>query len=459
MHILVVSLNHKIAPVHIREQMTFNDEELKEAVTKLRQSKSILECVIVTTCNRTEVYVVCDQLHTGKYYTKAFLAEWFSLEIDIFEPYLMIRESEATVEHLFRVACGLDSMILGETQILGQVRDYFLLAQKEGTTGTIFNELFKQAITIAKRAHSETGIDESPVSVSYAAVQLAQTIFGNLENKHVLILGAGETSELTARNLQSNGVQDITVINRTLKNAERLSAHLNGEARPFSELQVALTECDILISSTASKNFVITNELVQSMIHKRKGRPLFLIDIAVPRDLDPDLGNIEGVFLYNIDDLQSIVAENLEGREKLTKEIVPMIADGIHEFELWIHTLGVVPLITALRAKALAIQSRTMESIENKLPDLTEREKKVLRKHTKSIVNQLLRDPILGIKEMAAEDKADEAMDTFIEIFAIEDELSKVDMKPQISFDQSNKKIDKQQARSLTSLNELPLRS
>lgn len=424
MHVLAVSLNYKHAPIELREKMTFDDESIPQALLTLRHSKSILECVILSTCNRTELYVVADQLHTGRYYTKVFLSEWFQIEMETFAPYLSILEKDDAINHLFNVACGLDSMILGETQILGQVRDVFMRAQEVGTTGTVFNELFKQTITLAKRAHSETGIDESPVSISYAAVQLAKSIFGQLKNKKVVILGAGETSQLTALHLQSNGVNAITVINRTYENAVQLATSLKGEALPIDNLQQAVSECDILISSTGSKDYLVTSEIVQPIIKKRKGRPLFMIDIAVPRDIDPALNEIDGVFLYNIDDLQQMVDENLAERQKIAATIEVMINEAIVEFHTWLNTLGVVPLISALRTKALSIQAQTMTSLERKLPDLSEREIKVIRKHMKSIVNQMLRDPILGLKEMAAEPDAKQVMDNFIKIFAIEDEVA-----------------------------------
>lgn len=425
LHVIAVSLNHKLAPVEIREKMTFDDGNLPEALVTLRHSKSILENVILSTCNRTEIYVVCDQLHTGRYYVKAFLSEWFSIEQEKFASFLTYYEDEEAIEHLFNVACGLDSMVLGETQILGQVRDAFMLAQDVGTTGTICNELFKQVITLARRAHHETGIDESPVSVSYAAVQLAKSIFGSLKNKRVVILGAGETSQLTATHLQSSGVKAITVINRTYDNAVKLASSLNAKAVPFEQLQEALVNCDILISSTGSDEYIVTSDIVQPLVKKRKGHHLFMIDIAVPRDIEPDLHELENIFLYNIDDLEQIVDENLTERKKIAKTIEVMINDGIEEFEKWVNTLGVVPLIASLRSKALSIQSETMGSIERKLPDLTEREVKVIRKHTKSIINQMLRDPILGLKESAEERDAEQMMEHFIKIFAIEEEVER----------------------------------
>jgi glutamyl-tRNA reductase len=420
-HILVVGVNYKTAPVEIREKLTFNQAELSEAMNVLKGQKSILENVILSTCNRTEIYAVVDQLHTGRYYIKSFLADWFLLDKEEFTPYLKIYEDEAAVEHLFRVACGLDSMILGETQILGQVRSSFLLAQEENTIGTVFKQLFKQAVTLAKRAHSETEIGSNAVSVSYAAVELAKKIFGDLKSKHVLILGAGKMGELAVQNLYGSGVQKVTVINRTFERAKDLAERFSGQAKPLTELQCALVEADILISSTGAKDYVITKDMMVHVEKMRKGRPLFMVDIAVPRDLDPALAELESVFLYDIDDLEGIVQANLAERKKAAEQIEIMIEAEMVEFHQWLNTLGVVPVIAALREKALAIQAETMQSIERKLPHLSERERKVLNKHTKSIINQLLRDPILRAKELAAEPNAEEALRLFMKIFNIED--------------------------------------
>ncbi len=421
MHIIVVGVNYKTAPVEIREKLTFSESELVEAMKVLQQQKSILENVIISTCNRTEIYAVVDQVHTGRYYIKTFLADWFKLEKEELTAYLRILENEAAVEHLFRVACGLDSMILGETQILGQVRSSFLLAQQENTIGTVFKQLFKQAVTLAKRAHSETEIGSNAVSVSYAAVELAKKIFGDLSTKHVLILGAGKMGELALQNLYGSGVKKVTVINRTFEKAKHLADKFCGEAKSLSELQCALIEADILISSTGAKDYVITKDMMVYIEKMRKGRPLFMVDIAVPRDLDPALAELESIFLYDIDDLEGIVQANLAERKKAAEQIEIMIEAELVEFQQWLHTLGVVPVIAALREKALAIQAETMQSIERKLPHLSERDRKILNKHTKSIINQLLRDPILRAKELAAEPNAEEALRLFTKIFNIED--------------------------------------
>jgi glutamyl-tRNA reductase len=421
MHILMIGLNYKTAPVEIRERLTFNETDLGEAMKKLQTKKSILENIIISTCNRTEIYAVVDQLHTGRYYIKEFLSEWFGIDQKDFSPYLFFGEDNGAVEHLFKVACGLDSMILGETQILGQVRSSFLLAQQVETTGTVFNHLFKQAVTVAKRGHSETDIGANAVSVSYAAVELAKKIFGSLENKHVLIFGAGKMGELAAQNLHGNGVKKVTVINRTYEKAVDLATRFDGTAKTLEELQTTLVEADILISSTGAKDFVISKEMMVKVEKMRKGKPLFMVDIAVPRDLDPKIADLENVFLYDIDDLEGIVEANLQERKKAAEKIMNMIKKEMAEFDQWLGMLGVVPVISALREKALAVQSETMESIERKLPHLSDHDKKVLNKHTKSIINQLLKDPILQAKELAALPDADKALDLFMKIFNIED--------------------------------------
>ncbi|MFB5093863.1 glutamyl-tRNA reductase [Bacillus cereus] len=422
MHILVVSVNYRTAPVEFREKLTFQAAELERAMTTLQNQKSLLENVIVSTCNRTEIYAVVDQLHTGRYYIKKFLADWFQLEIEEVAPYLTIFEQDGAIDHLFRVTCGLDSMVVGETQILGQIKDSFLEAQQVKATGTIFNELFKQVITLAKRAHSETTIGESAMSVSYAAVELGKKIFGELTDCHVLILGAGKMGELALQNLYGSGARKVTVMNRTLSKAEVMAEKYMGHAKSLSELQCALLEADILISSTGASEYVITKEMMTKVEKMRSGRPLFMVDIAVPRDIDPAIDELEGSFLYDIDDLQGVVEANRAERLKEAEKIQFMIEEEIVLFKTWLSTLGVVPLISALRDKALAIQSETMVSLERKIPNLSDREKKVISKHTKSIINQLLKDPILVAKEIAAEEGASEKLALFAKIFDLETE-------------------------------------
>lgn len=423
MHILKIGLNYKTAPVEIREKLTFSEQMIDGAMICLNTQKSILENVIISTCNRTEIYAVVDQIHTGRYYVKQFLADWFEIEKESFTSYLDISENDEAIEGLLRLTAGLDSMILGETQILGQVRDAFLIAQRAQTTGTVFNELFKQAITFAKRAHKDTAIGEHAVSVSYAAIQLAKIEVGNLENRNIVILGAGKMGELAVRNLQSHGATNITVINRTYEKAEMLANRFQAKAAHLDRILKVLPEADILISSTGADQFVLTQADVEAVLEKRTDQKLILIDIAVPRDIDPKVSELENVILYDIDDFQNIVDDNLESRKEAAQVIEEMLESEIIIFKDWLKTLGVVPIISALRDKALSIQAETMKSIERKIPDLTTREKKVLNKHTKSIINQFMKEPIRQAKELASTDSPEEALALFINIFGIKEEV------------------------------------
>ncbi|WNQ14182.1 glutamyl-tRNA reductase [Paenibacillus aurantius] len=421
MHILAVGLNYRTAPVEIREKFAIPADRMTEALAELKGTKSIMECIIVGTCNRTELYVVVDRMQMCGNILLSFIEKWFGVSREQFSSHLYILEDNQAIQHLFRVASGLDSMIIGETQILGQVRDAFLLAQTEGATGTLFNNLFKQAVTMAKRAHSETSIGENPVSVSYAAVELGKRIFGDFHGKTVLILGAGKMGELTAKHLHSNGAAKVLVVNRTKEKAAELAAKFSGSAYGMDRLPEALVEADIVISSTGSADTVLTKRMVQAVLPKRKSRPLFMIDIAVPRDLDPAISELSNVFLYDIDDLDIIVQSNLQERRQEAVKIEAMITEEMDAYNQWFKTLGVSPVIQSLQLKSSHIHEEVMESLLKKLPELDEREIKVIRKLTKSMMNQMLRDPILRVKEMAGQRNGEEALEMFTKLFALEE--------------------------------------
>ena len=310
MHFIAISINHRTADVALREQVAFRDDALRIAHEDLYETKSILENVILSTCNRTEVYAVVDQIHTGRYYIQRFLARAFGFEVDDIKAMSEVKVGDEAVEHLLRVTSGLDSIVLGETQILGQIRDAFFLAQSTGTTGTIFNHLFKQAITFAKRAHNETDIADNAVSVSYAAVELAKKVFGKLKSKQAIIIGAGEMSELSLLNLLGSGITDITVVNRTIENAMKLAAKHQVKYDELSSLPNLLESADIVISSTSAQSYIITNEMIERIAENRKQDSLVLIDIAVPRDIEPGISAITNIFNYDVDDLKGLVDAN-----------------------------------------------------------------------------------------------------------------------------------------------------
>lgn len=427
MHIIVVGLNHRTAPVEVREKFTFAEEELPEALRRLKKTKSILECVIVATCNRTELYAVVDRPNVCAHYINQFLEDWFDTSRKTFNRHLYIYEDQEAIRHLFRVTCGLDSMVIGETQILGQVRDAFLLAQRTSATGTLFNKLFREAVTVAKQAQTETSIGENAVSVSYAAVELGRQIFGSFAGRKVMVIGAGKMSELTAKHLHAGGASEVIVANRTIERAEELAAKFAGRACSVDDIDDKLVDVDIIISSTGSTGYVLTEERLRHIWPRRKAStPLFIIDIAVPRDIDPNVAELDNVFLYDIDDLEGIVESNLEQRRSEAAIIEEMIEEGMEQFDRWYRTLGVGPVIRALQEKSSSVHAEVMESLLNKLPDLNEREVKVIRKLTKSIVNQMLHDPILRIKEMSAGKNGEEALDLFVQFFALEERVKEL---------------------------------
>lgn len=422
MHFIALSINHRTADVALREQVAFRNDALRLAHEDLFETKSILENVILSTCNRTEVYAVVDQIHTGRYYIQRFLARSFGFEVDDIKAMSEVKVGDDAVEHLLRVTSGLDSIVLGETQILGQMRDAFFLAQETNTTGTIFNHLFKQAITFAKKAHSETDIADNAVSVSYAAVELAKKVFGKLKSKQAVIIGAGEMSELSLLNLLGSGITNITVVNRTEVNARLLAQKHNVKYDTLNSLPTLLASTDIVISSTSSPDFIITKSMMEEAVALRKATSLLLIDIAVPRDIEPGINFSDNVFSYDVDDLKGLVDANLRERQMAAEMIADQIPNEIQNHNDWVNMLGVVPVIRALREKAMTIQAETMESIDRKLPNLSDRERTVISKHTKSIINQMLKDPIKQAKELSNDKKSNEKLELFQNIFDIEAE-------------------------------------
>lgn len=426
MHVISLSLNYRKATVEEREKVQFNEVELTDALHKLRTEKSILETVMLSTCNRTEVYIVSDQVHTGKYYAQSFLADWFNVDLEVIKKIIDVKVGEEAIEHLFYVTAGLDSMVLGETQILGQIRDAFFKAQNEQTTGTIFNKLFKEAITVAKKGHNDTDISKNAISTSYAAVQLVNKIFEKNRTTKAVVIGAGEMSEQSVLNLTSNGIKDITIVNRSIENAKKLADKFGCDYQTMDKLENSLMETDLVISSTASRNYVITEEVLQEVQAKRANRPLILIDIAMPRDIEPSTTPYENVYMYNVDDLQGLIDSNLETRQQEAKKVELMIEKAQEDFDTWVNQLGVTPVIQALRSKALSIHEETFKSVERKMPGMTDREKTVISKHMKSIINQMLKDPITYTKEIGNEKQAMKKLKEIEMLFGIEEEVEEV---------------------------------
>lgn len=418
--IVLVGVNHKTAPVELREKLSFTESQKKQSFDYFREHPDIAEAVVLTTCNRTEVYVTGRNTECCREAVLALFAQVKGVNADEVLPSLYVCGNDQAVEHLFHVAAGLDSMILGETQILGQVKDAYLLACENQCVGSVFHSLFRQAVTAAKRVQTETAINENAASVSYAAVELAKKLFRRLENRTVLLIGAGKMSELTLRHLFDQGVSRVVVVNRTRSRADRLAACFGGISEEYEKRQEWLTKADIVISSTGAPHFVLRKADLAVVMRARRGRPLFLIDIAVPRDIDPAVNQLDNVYLYDIDDLEAVVFANLKEREKEAQNARRIIAEEIAEFHVWLKTQQVVPLIAALRRKAENIRVAELNHSLKKLSGLSEKEKKHVDNLTRAIVNRILREPVLRIKEFAVADKSDVYVASLCQLFDLE---------------------------------------
>ncbi len=403
MHLTLVGLSHKTAPIEIREKLTFPENRQEESLAILTSSADVIEAVIISTCNRTEVYAVTAAGADAPGAVIDFMCEYHGLDRHDLMRYLYIHEGEAVVHHLFRVVASLDSMVIGEAQILGQVKAAYESAFDHNATGRIFNRLFRQSFEVGKRVRTETAIGESAVSISYAAVELAKKVFDTLEGRTVLVVGAGKMSELTAKHLCSNGVCNVLVANRTFDRAQELATRFEGTAIPYDELFVRMREADIVISSTAATQYVITREQVAGALKGRRGRPLFFIDIALPRDVDPAVNTLPDVFLYDIDSLNGVVESNLEERMREAERAEHIIAEEMAAFEQWLESMEVVPTVAAMRAKADMIRAAELEKAMKRLGGLSEKELQTVEMLTASIVNKMLHGPTSRLKNVAGE--------------------------------------------------------
>lgn len=421
MHIIVSGLSHKTAPIEIREALAFPTHELGECLNDLLFYEHINESVILSTCNRTEIYAVANDIEAGKENVAHFLENCHSLNRNIRE-HLYFHDSVGAVHHLFRVVSSLDSMVIGEAQILGQVKEAYSHAFESGATDIILNRLFRQAFAVGKRVRTETDIGENAVSISYAAVQLARKVFEDLTGKTVMIIGAGKMSELTTKHLQASGVADVLITNRSYNRAVELAKAFHGTPIQYDRRLDEMARADIVISSTGSPNFILSKGEMQQVLNRRRHRPIFLIDIAVPRDIDPDVNDLGNVYLYNIDDLQSVVESNLAERSREAKEAEKIIAHEVNEFFAWLSTLEVVPTIAELRQAAERIRQAELQKIQNKLGDLSDAEINTINALTSGIVNKLLHKPMIRVKESAKSKNGYLYVESLRHLFGLDDE-------------------------------------
>ena len=400
MEIVLVGVNHRVAPVAVRERLAFTPAQMDVALAGLRERTS--EAAILSTCNRTEIYAVAPSRASGDREIVSFLAEFHGQPAESFSPYLRSLDGRDAVGHLFAVASGLDSMILGEPQILGQVRAAHAAAAAAGSAGPLLSWVFLRALKVGKRVRTETGISRNAVSVSHAAVELARKALGGLGGKSVLLIGAGEMAELAARNLMANGATRLVVANRSYQRAAELAGRYGATPAELARLPRLLAEADVAISSTGASTFVLTPELVKGALSGRKDRTLFLIDIAVPRDVDPEVGRMEGVVLHDIDDLQSVCTANLEERQKEVARAQEIVDAELEAYEVWWQSLQVVPTIRALRGRAEEIRRAELEKALRRLGQLSERQRSALDALTTGIVNKMLHQPTVRLKTSCA---------------------------------------------------------
>jgi glutamyl-tRNA reductase len=412
MHLTLVGLSHKTAPIEIREKLTFPAHRQADALSELTCGSQASEAVILSTCNRTEIYAVTAGAQEGVDAVVDFVCGHHEVDRAELEPYLYVAQGDAVVRHLFRVVASLDSMVVGEAQILGQVKEAYDHSFSNGASGRVFNKLFRQSFEVGKRVRSETAIGEAAVSISYAAVELARKVFDTLSGRTILVLGAGRMSELTAKHLVSQGVHSVLVANRTYERAVELAERFEGEAIRYDDLFERMRDADIVISSTAATHYVVRRDDVAQVMRKRPGRPLFLIDIAVPRDIEPAVNDLRDVFLYDIDDLSGVVESNLEERQREAAQAQLIIDEEYRAFEAWLESMEVVPTITAIRAKSEALRAEELEKALKRLDGLSEKQIATVEALSQAIVSKMLHGPTARLKSAASEKDGYQYVDT-----------------------------------------------
>lgn len=398
MNILVIGLNHKTASVEIREKVAFGGEKLAEAVNILKNAPQVKESIVLSTCNRVEIYAGAPGSDRGAEAIKQFIADFHRVQKDALENALYIHQGTEAVKHVFRVASSLDSMVVGEPQILGQLKDAYDFALKNRSTGVYLNRLMKKAVSVAKRIRTETRIAESAVSISYAAVELAKKIFEDLPTKSFMLIGAGEMAELAAKHLINNGVQDVFVTNRTYERAEELAKEFDGKVVPFGSFIDALLHTDIVICSTGAPDYILRMDQLQHTMKERKQRPMFIIDISVPRNIDPGINDLDNVYLYDVDDLQGVVDTNVKERGKEAEKAERIVAEEVQAFLRWQESLAATPTIVALREKAERIRKEEFEKLIRKMGPVEEDKVKAIEYLSTSIVNKLIHFPTSALK-------------------------------------------------------------
>jgi glutamyl-tRNA reductase len=417
MHIVIVGLSHKTAPVEIREKLAFAPTAMERPLRQMLELATITEGLIVSTCNRVELCAITKEPDAAIAELRRFMAEYHEISPEEINENLFDYQGEEAIRHLFRVSSSLDSMVLGEPQILGQIKTAYGYAAEFKTAGLILNRFLHKAFSVAKRVRTETAIASNAVSVSFAAVELARKIFDRLDNKGVMIIGAGEMCELAARHFVSNGISKVLVTNRTFERAEKLAAEFDGKAVPFDSFVDHLAEVDIVMTSTGAPNFILGKRQMEEVLKRRKNRPMFLIDIAVPRDIDPKVNDISNTYLYDVDDLQGVVQANLKERQKEAGKAEAIVEQEIVQFHQWLGNLEVKPTVIALRRKFEEIRQQELEKTLGNLKDLSGKQRKSIEAMAGAIINKILHKPTAILKNSQNDTSGEDYVDAVRTLF------------------------------------------
>jgi glutamyl-tRNA reductase len=415
MNIVLLGLNHKTAPIELRERLAIGPLQLEDATRSLMQAPGILEGMILSTCNRVELLTSQEPNAPD---LLEFVGSYFDIEPKVLTPHMYEYRQENAVRHLFRVACSLDSMVIGEPQILGQVKSSYLAARSAGAIRGHLDKVLQRAFVVAKRVRSETQIGSSSVSIASVAVELARKIFGSLEGKKVLLVGAGKMSEQAARHLLAQGAGAVLVANRTHERAAQLAQRFGGRAIQFDDLYAHADQADIIITSTGSPRPVFRREHAQHFLQQRRGRPMFFIDIAVPRDVDPEVNKLDGIFLYDIDDLQSVAGSHLKERGKEAELAEAMILAEVDKYQRRLHSLNVAPEIVRFQQSAEQIRQGELRRLASRLQSLSPEQQAAVEALTRGLVNKFLHQPVQAIKAAASEGNS-AAVDALRDAFGV----------------------------------------
>jgi glutamyl-tRNA reductase len=409
MHLLLVGISHKTAPVELRERLDFQVRGLARALQALTARRSTREAVLLSTCNRAELYVACDDIAATRGDLMNFLSEFNGIDRSSVAAHVYDASNLDAARHLFRVAAGLDSLVVGEPQVLGQVKEAYTAAGEAHAAGPLLNRLFHASFAVGKRVRTETGLGAGAVSIGYAAVSLAKKIFGDLSGRNVLVIGAGEIGKLTARHMQSQGVQHVTIVSRTMVHAARTAEAIGGAtAAPWDDMDAVIEASDIVITATGASAPILTKARIENIMRPRRNQPLFVIDIALPRDVEAAAGEIEQVFLYNIDDLQATVLENLERRASEVARAETIVADELNRFDAWFRARGAIPTVVALRQHFDQVRRAELDRLDFKLaalpPEARDEARVRIDEITHLIVEKLLLAPTEQLKSVGDAD-------------------------------------------------------